>query len=214
MSVSEEERSMRRRLVANAMPDGTSIEVINRSIEILENEFGDEPQIKYSKLIKRLGEAIDSNVKFGPVLGRIMILRRKTADEIGPDPGVVESSSTNASKLPHDVVFNAVFSSIAQHVCNRGESLQTDFTKWLSTESASWNLSSEGVAALNRWASDPKSEPQVSGSVEQLQKIINQCFVWMCGKFGPVDTDKILLRALNSAADLPAAIEFPPKKLM
>ena len=48
MSVSAEERSMRRRLVANAMPDGTSIEVINRSIEILENEFGDEPQIKYS----------------------------------------------------------------------------------------------------------------------------------------------------------------------
>ena len=83
-----------------------------------------------------------------------------------------------------------------------------------STESASWNLSSEGVAALNRWASNPKSEPQVSGSVEQLQKIINQCFVWMYGKFGPVDTDKILLRALNSAADLPAAIEFPPKKLM
>ena len=34
------------------------------------------------------------------------------------------------------------------------------------------------------------------------------------GKFGPVDTDKILLRALNSAADLPAAIEFPPKKRM
>ena len=213
MSVSPEERSMRRRLVANAMPDGTSIEVINRSIEILENEFGDEPQIKYSKLIKRLGEAIDSNVKFGPVLGRIMILRRKTAEEIGPDPGVVETSSANSSKEPHDVVFNAVFSSIAKQVC-RGDALQADFTKWLSTEASSWNLSSEGVSALDRWASNPKSEPQVSGSVEQLQKIINQCFVWMCGKFGPVDTDKILLRALNSAADLPAAIEFPPKKLM
>ena len=214
MSVSEEERSLRRRLVANAMPESASVDVINQAIAILENEFGDEPQIKYSQLVKRLGESIEGNVKFGSVLGKIMVMRRKTAEEIGPDPGVAESASGESSKEPHDVVFNAVFSSIAKQVCNRGEALQTDFTKWILAESGSWSLSSEGVSALNRWASKPKSEPQVSGSVEQLQKIINQCFVWMCGKFGPVDTDKILLRALNSAADLPAAIEFPPKKLM
>ena len=132
MSVSAEERSMRRRLVYNAMPEDTSIDVINKSIEILENEFGNEPQIKYSKLIKRLGEAIDSNVKFGPVLGKIMILRRKTAEEIGPDPGVVESTNNVSSQVPRDIVFNAVFASIAQQVGNRGEAVRTDFTNWLS----------------------------------------------------------------------------------
>lgn len=214
MSVTAEERSMRRRLVYNAMPKNASIEVVNRSIEILENEFGDEPQIKYSKLIKRLGEAIDSNVKFGPVLGRIMILRRKTAEEIGPDPGVVESTASESSQEPKDIVFNAVFSSIAEQVGNRGTTLGADFTSWLSKDAGSWNLSTECVTALARFASNPKSQPNVSGSVENLQKIINECFVWMCGKFGPVDTDKVLHRALNAAADLPAAYEFPPKKLM
>jgi hypothetical protein len=214
MSVSAEERSMRRRLVYNAMPEDTSIDVINKSIEILENEFGNEPQIKYSKLIKRLGEAIDSNVKFGPVLGRIMILRRKTAEEIGPDPGVVESTNNVSSQVPRDIVFNAVFASIAQQVGNRCEAVRTDFTNWLSKDASTWDLSTECVSELGHWASNSQSHPNVSGGVDHLQKIINQCFVWMCGKFGPVDTDKILLRALNSAADLPAAIEFPPKKLM
>ena len=214
MSVSAEERSMRRRLVYNAMPENASIEVINKSIEILENEFGDEPQIKYSKLVKRLGEAIDSNVKFGPVLGRIMILRRKTAEEIGPDPGVVETTAVKSSQVPQDVVFNAVFSSIAEQVGNRGGQVETEFTQWLSKDATSWEISPECVSELDRWAANTRSQPRVSGTVEHLQKIINQCFVWMCGKFGPVDTDKILHRALGSAADLPAAYEFPPKKLM
>jgi len=40
MSVSEEERSLRRRLVANAMPESASVDVINQAIAILENEFG------------------------------------------------------------------------------------------------------------------------------------------------------------------------------
>ena len=163
---------------------------------------------------RSLRQAVDSNVKFGPVLGRIMILRRKTAEEIGPDPGVVESTTTESSQVPHDVVFNAVFSSIAQQVSTRGGNVETEFTQWLSKDAASWKISPECVSELDRWAANTKSQPRVSGTVEHLQKIINQCFVWMCGKFGPVDTDKILHRALGSAADLPAAYEFPPKRLM
>ena len=150
MSVSPEERGMRRRLVYNAMPNNTSIDVVNQAIAILENEFGDEPKIKYSDLVKRLGQAIGTNMKFGPVLGRIMIMRRKTADEIGPDPGVADPSSVASSEKPQDIVFNAVFSSIAQQITNCGEITRAEFTKWLSTDASSWDISVQCVLAINR----------------------------------------------------------------
>ena len=214
MSVSAEERSLRRRLVYNAMPESASMEVINRSIEILENEFGDEPQIKYSQLIKRLSEAIDSNVKFGQVLRKIMIMRRKSPEEIGQDPGVQESNKLSVKLTPQDIVFNAMFSSIARQVRQRGKAYQTDFPKWINSNAGSWKLTSACESAIEEWSSSPESSSQLSGSVEQLQKIVNQCFVWMCNKFGPVDTDKILHQAIQAADRIPEAIEFPPKKLM
>ena len=58
MSVSTEERSIRRRLVYNAMPTDLPLDIVQQCIGILENEFGEQPEIKYSQLIKRLNESI------------------------------------------------------------------------------------------------------------------------------------------------------------
>ena len=169
MSVSEEERSLRRRLVANAMPESASVDVINQAIAILENEFGDEPQIKYSQLVKRLGESIEGNVKFGSVLGKIMVMRRKPVEEIGPDPGIVESSQSIVKLAAQDVVFNAMFLSIAQQIHQRGATMESDFGSWLSSDAKSWSLTSECLSAIEQWASNPQSAVKMSGSVEQLQ---------------------------------------------
>jgi len=143
-----------------------------------------------------------------------MVMRRKPVEEIGPDPGIVESSQSIVKLAAQDVVFNAMFLSIAQQIHQRGATMESDFGSWLSNDAKSWSLTSECLSAIEQWASNPQSAVKMSGSVQQLQKIINQCFIWMCGKLGPVDTDKILHRAIRVAEDLPESVEFPPKKLM
>ena len=97
MSATTEERSLRRRLIYNAMPTDTPLDIVQQCIGILENEFGEQPEIKYSQLIKRLNESITANLDGNKMLGKIMLMRRKSADEIGPDPGVAGTTGAGAS---------------------------------------------------------------------------------------------------------------------
>ena len=56
MSVSESEKSLRRRLLFNSLPAGTSLEIIQQAIDLLDNEFGEEPNLLYGSLVNRLKE--------------------------------------------------------------------------------------------------------------------------------------------------------------
>ena len=212
MSVSTEERSLRRRLVYNAMPDNLSLDIVQQCISILENEFGEQSEIKYSQLIKRLNESITANLDGNKMLGKIMLLRRKSADEVGPDPGIVGEASTGASDAK-DIVFNNMFNTITDQVRNRGSELEKKFRTELPKQCQQAGLKASCLKALTGW-SQSAGPSAVSGEPADLQKIINQSFVFMCEKFGPVDADKILHLAINKAGQLPESFEFSPKELM
>ena len=212
MNVSAEERSLRRRLVFNAMPKTASIEVVQQCIDILENEFGNEPEIKYSQVMKRFGEAVEDKINFSPILGRIVFMSRKPIDEIGPDPGKLGIGKA-AITDPKEIVFNQMFGSIFEQVSKRGSSLQSDFCRQLKEQCFALPLDGDCKRTVSEWSATEGSA-QITGSVEDLQKVINESFVWMCSKFGPVEADKVLHRAIHSASQLPQAYEFSPKNLL
>lgn len=210
--VTEQERSIRRRLVFNAMPPGTSLDVLQQCIEILENEFGENPDIRYSQLVKRLGESVEGNLNFGPVLGRIMMMRRKKPEDIGPDPGV-DQCQPQASD-PKTIVFSCLFGAICSQVKGRGASRLLDLKRHVNHDVGQWELSGSCRSGLEAWAKSTSDEIRFDGELKDLQRIVNESFVWMCGQFGPVETDKILHRAIQLAEQSPEAFEFPPKNFM
>lgn len=215
MSVSAEEKSLRRRLVFHAMPEDTSVELVERCMEVLENEFGEDPDIRYGKLIKSLSAAVGGGLNFGPVLARIMVMRRMSAEEIGPDP--CAGGKTTRSAAPVDgktAVFNTMFDAIVDQIAKRGTASEQKFRSWMKEQIPSSGITGTCAADLDRWATTGTQSSSVDGSIENYQKIVNLSFVWMCGELGPVETDRVLLRAISVAEQIPEAFDFPPRRLM
>ena len=225
MSVSEQEKSLRRRLLFNSLPEGTSAKLVQQAIDLLDNEFGEEPRILYGALVKRLKESLDESVNLGGVLGRIMVLRYKPEEEIGPEPPTSNGGSGaasaspgqhfNVTKLdPAHKVFNALFHGVVSTVQQRGSEDVTALTSHLTSQLRAMSLAGATQMSLQNWIANPSRQPNVVGSTGDLHKIINACFVWLCGKFGPVDADKVLLRAVQAAEQLPESFEHSPRKFL
>jgi len=225
MSVSNEEKSLRRRILFNSLDKGTPVEVVQRAIDLLENEYGDQPEIRYTALVKKLRESVDHPAfQNGNLLGRIMTVRNKTAAEIGPDPvdalpkPVAKQKAPSAPKLTgltgRDLVFNTLFGHITTSIVKRGSDNDKDYREHFLKEALKMDLSRECASKLVAWAKNSASNSAIAGTDEELHKVINTAFVWMCGMFGPVEADKILLHAVKLAEQLPDAFEHPPRKFL
>lgn len=221
MSASESERSYRRRLLASAMPDGVAPKTLQKSIALLENEFGNVPNLKYSELVARLQANLDrAELNVGQLLGRIMTLKKKPPADLGPDPGTsAEASSSSAGPAENSAfsrlegrlkVFNTLFGHIASHADRRGS--LAALRSHLATKADSMGLPEAGRRTLKAWATG--AEPAIEGANEDLHKIVNEAFVWLCGSIGPVDADRVLLHAVKATESLPEAFECPPRTFL
>lgn len=232
MSVSDKERSLRRRILFNSMPENASEELVQQAIDLLENEFGSDPSIMYSKLVKRLKESIDQKqAPLGNILGRIMMLRNKPPSEIGPDPRdgsqrvARKAASSDRPKknsaqkkvltTGSDLVFNTLFDHVAKAIAKSNPENLTSLCERLKSEAAGMKLSRSCGAALISWVNSGGQDfPAMKGPVNELHRVINTTFVWMCEKFGPVDADKMLLRSCKQTEELNEAFDHPPKKFL
>lgn len=213
MNVTSKERSLRRRLLFNAMPETASEEVVRLCIQILDNEFGDDPDIKYSLLIKRLGDAVEGHMNFGPVLGRIMMAKGKPLEEIGPDPGGTRASNLHGALKPGETIFNSMLATITQQVRNRGRQKEIDFRRELLSSCSQSPITSQFQHALEEWSFDPEAFP-IRGTTEEFQLVINACYVWLCIDLGPTEADRIFNYVVATAQRLPESFEFSPKTLL
>lgn len=213
MNVTSKERSLRRRLLFNAMPESASEAVVKLCIQILDNEYGDNPEIKYSQLIKRLSDAVQGNMNFGPVLGRIMIAKGKPLEEIGPDPGGVRTRNDISELNAGEVVFNTMLTTITEQVRNRGRQKEINFRRELLSRCFESPITNEFKHALEEWSFDPEASP-IRGTPAEFQLVINACYVWMCVDMGPTEADRILNYVVSNAQRLPQSFEFSPKTLL
>ena len=228
MSVSTKEKSLRRRILFNSLDKGTPVEVVQRAIDLLENEFGEQPEIRYTQLVKRLRESFDHPAfKSGSLLGRIMSVRNQPPSDIGPDPIETLPKSekpASSSQAPaasrqslltgRDLVFNTLLGHINACVAKRSPEKEIAYREHFIKEALKMDLSRECGAKLVSWAKSGTTNSSISGTDEELHKIVNTAFVWMCSAFGPVDADKILLMAVNQTEQLPEAFEHSPRKFL
>ena len=224
MSVSEKEKSLRRRLLFNSLPTGTSEDLVQQAIDLLDNEFGEDPRILYGALVKRLKESLGDRISMHGVLGNIMVMRNKPEAEIGPEPassgrGPAATAARGQSvgstgQKASDKVFNALLEGIVSTVRQRGNEHTTGLANYLTGQLEDMSLPGRTQATLQQWITDPSRVPNVVGSPQDLHKIINSCFVWLCQTFGPVDADKVLLRGVQTAEQLPESFEHSPRKFL
>lgn len=229
MSVSSNEKSLRRRILFNSLEKGTPVDVVQRAIDLLENEYGGKPEIRYTELVKKLRESFDHPAfKSGNLLGRIMMVRNKPAEQIGPDPADTLPPSSGVSPMApgmnrptqltgltgRDLVFNTMLSHITASVVKRSPEGEKAYRENFLREALNMNLDRDCAARLVSWAKSFSGCSSISGTDDDLHKIVNAAFVWLCGKFGPVDADKILLQAVNLAEQLPEAFEHSPRKFL
>ena len=218
MSVSEKEKSLRRRLLFNSLPAGTSEDLVQQAIDLLDNEFGDDPRILYGALVKRLKTSLGDRVSMHGVLGNIMVMRNRPEAEIGPEPllrgRAADAGAVTTSLKASDKVFNALFDGIVSTVRQRGDENATRLAEHLTGQLKAMALSGETQATLQQWIAAPSRAPSVVGNTSDLHKIINCCFVWLCEAFGPVDADKVLLRSVQQAEQLPESFEHSPRKFL
>ena len=221
MNVSEKEKSLRRRLLFNSLPTGTSEDLVQQAIDLLDNEFGEDPRILYGALVKRLKDSLGDRVSMHGVLGNIMLMRNRPEAEIGPEPTMHRSApkvaapfAENSNLEPSDKVFNALFDGIVSTVRQRGNDKATGLANYLTGQFKTMSLPGKTQTTLQQWITNPSREPCVIGKTSDLHKIINCCFVWLCETFGPVDADKVLLRSVQKAEQLPESFEHSPRKFL
>lgn len=227
MNVSETEKSLRRRVLFNSMPSGTPEDVIQSAIDLLENEFGDQPEIQYIKLVKRLRQSINHEVFAAKnLLGKMVMLRNKPIQEIGPDPSSANSGRSVASPRtarpaakvanqdPRSLVFNTMLQHIADAVAKKNPENMGSLRKRFLEAAVKLEMSQECGKQLVSWARSETAAPSISGTDEDLHKIINTAFVWMCEKFGPVEADKVLLVSVQRTELLPEAYDHPPRDFL
>lgn len=229
MSVSSKEKSLRRRILFNSLEKGTPVDVAQRAIDLLENEYGDKPEIRYTELVKKLRESLDHPAfKSGNLLGRIMMVRNKPAEQIGPDPVDTLPPSSGVTQMApgmnrptqltglagRDLVFNTMLSHVTASIAKRNPEGEKSYREHFLREALNLGLERDCAAKLVSWARSSSETSTITGTDEDLHKIVNTAFVWLCGKFGPVDADKILLQAVNLAEQLPEAFDHSPRNFL
>ena len=226
MTVSNTEKSLRRRILAKSLGEDTPANVIQSAIDLLDNEFGENPEIKYAELIKRLRESFDHPAfESGNLLGRIMMVRNKPADQIGPDPAdgpVVEGGAPKAKQVAagkrkvegRELVFNTLLGHITSAVSKRGAEVEASYREHLLSEAQQMSLPQETGKQLVSWIQSKGGPSAITGTTAELHQIINSAFVWMCQKFGPVFADKVLISSVNETEKLSEAFDFPPRDFL
>lgn len=231
MSVSNSEKSRRRRILYRSLDDGTPVEIVQLAIDLLDNEFGSQSEMSYKALINRLKESSDHNAfRSANLLGRIMMVRNKPVEQIGPDPsdptgqpggGASKAAPSVAkSKRPvvvlegRDLVFNTLLQHVTASIVKHKPDSETSYREHFINEILKLNLSQNCGKKLVSWAKSNESISAISGSDKDLHKIINTAFVWMCQKFGPVLAEKLLLQAVKLTEQLPESFEDSPRKFL
>ena len=212
MSVPVEEQSLRRRMLYSAMPAEVSLDVVQQCIDILDNEFGAVEDLRYGAVLKRIKESVNHDYNFGPVLGKIMILKTKSTAALGQDPRELLTGRKVVTD-PRDIVFKAVFQSIEDQIDSKGSYLVAEFRRNYELKRTSMEISQKCKTQLSQWAASD-NEIDVDADQEEMQAIINEAFVWMCVRFGPVEADKTLHQAISTAGKLKESSQFSPKQLM
>lgn len=223
MRVSKTEKSLRRRILYRSLDKGTPAEVIQLAIDLLDNEFGSQSDMRYAALIKRLQEVSDHDAfRSANLLGRIMMVRNKPVEQIGPDPSDpqngsnVGSASTQrqAQLKGRDLVFNTLLQHITAAVAKQKPGSEESYREHFVKNALNLDLGRDCATKLVSWAKSDASMSSIAGTDKDLQKIINTAFVWMCEKFGPVFADKMLLQAVTLTEQLPEAFEDSPRKFL
>ena len=84
----------------------------------------------------------------------------------------------------------------------------------LAKRSVSMSVGQICKDSLRRWTTSSSALSAIEGTNEELQKVVNAAFVWLCTKYGPVEADKVLLGSVKIAEALPEAFACSPKSFL
>lgn len=228
MPASDLSKSIRRRILFNSLPSGTPQNVVQQAIDLLDSEFGEQTQVCYLQVVKRLREHIGHQC-FGVGSGlfsRIVKLRDSNLESLGPDPrggqadAVSEAASASGSRgIGHrlggrDLVVASLVNGIFSYLKPYGEQAVTRLRCGIAGQVSSLDLSEVSRQHLAEWAKPNSSLFALKGTDQEIHQIVNAIFVWLCGDFGPVDAERALLNAVHQAEQLPEAFNHPPRKFL
>lgn len=227
MPVSEQERSLRRRIVFSAMNGKATPAAIQSAINLLDSEFGDVEKIRFNRLIQRLGETLDAaEANLGKILGEIMVLRSKPADQIGPDPRSGTPVSTTVAAAPKakpatsersglDDVFATMIETLVENLKHRGDGSEQQLLSEIQASPAVTKLGARMADPLAAYAKAPAPGTlQCKGMIEEYRAIVHVVYLWICKKLGPVEADQAINAMVRTAEQRPAAVSNPPRQLL
>ncbi|MEM9586840.1 MAG: hypothetical protein AAGA03_06130 [Planctomycetota bacterium] len=226
MPVNEQERSLRRRIVFNAMNGNATPQAIHSAIQTLDSEFGDVENLRFNQLIQRLQSTLDSaEANLGKVLGEIMSLRTLPAEEIGPDPlaGKQPATTPNQSasgqtagpRTGLHAVFATLVETIASQLQHRGDDSHLKLANAITSAADVIALGDRVLGPLKQWQKTPVAGGlQLLATPDQYRVIVHVVYVWLCQKLGPVDADRLLAAGVRQAESLPDAVSNPPRQLL
>ncbi|MEO1526385.1 MAG: hypothetical protein AAFX06_13175 [Planctomycetota bacterium] len=227
MPVNEQERSVRRRLIFAAMNGNATPTAIEKAIDTLDNEFGDVEEIRFNQVIRRFQQTLDATeANLNAVLGKVMTLRQKPAEELGPDPrngvaiqprspserGPSPGAATRRVGLHH--VFATMVETFVAHLRNLGNGSDRHLLEALLQSPEIEKLPPRVAKAIQDWTQSPQGTLEIQGTVEDYRTVIHAIYVWLCQKLGPVDADRLLSGVVRTAEALPEAATNSPRQLL
>jgi hypothetical protein len=215
----ETELSLWRRMVYHGLITHLPEPTARWAVEVLDREFRQESSLPVIKFVIRLSELDRSLAKDQLKLhGAIYRYRGMHADEIGPDP--FGGSNTIKAPAPAPARANSGWHTVFNTFLNELISVIRQVKP--ATLDSLWPHVKQGVPGSSlringdmiALAQGGRAVFHAQSTRQELQKVFQMIYPWMCEEFGPVMADKFVQRAIKEAENLPEALLFPPKNLL
>jgi hypothetical protein len=132
-----------------------------------------------------------------------------------PEPVVVPMIEPDPPKAPEVEVFAAlihfVVERMAHYHANDWAPLRADALQAMDRSRLPAALRQQLHQA---WAAPSDKAWKVEASAKELSEVVHQIYVALCENLGPVDADRIMTGAVQTAERLPQARQFSPKKFL
>lgn len=229
MSVSDQERSLRRRIVFHAMNGKATPAAIKSTLTLLDSEFGNVEKFRFNELIQRMSQTLESaEANLGRILSEIMVLRSQPEDRLGPDPLEGSASATISGRPPSvpkqdsvskregiDHVFATMIESLVANLRHRADGSEKKMLDAVISSPELAKIGERMSAPFKEFAKQPDPGTlHVRGTIDEYRSIVHLVYVWLCNKLGPVEADRSLGAVVRAAEQLPEAVQHPPGQLL
>jgi hypothetical protein len=187
--------ALRRRAIYTGLKPYLEDDALLDALMHWENHFATAPRFTLQRFVAELCKEGELRSRRADILLSLVQALSMPATSLLPDPlqhRQASDSASNDDSIAFGMLMQALFDTMPRDTQYQ---LRLDMLASLDTRKLPKTL----LVALQRWLGDKDVLKPVSCDPTLLRTIVNRCYVVLCERVGPVEADRLLARAADTA---------------